>query len=582
MGIIPKILFLQKRMSGTKAHKHWLLAFLMLCTIMLQAQVKSTNIQTFEGKKFYIHKIEKSQSLYAISKAYNVAMDELYKYNPELKAGAKANQEIKIPYTASAAPAPTPTVASSATVVSIDTNRFITHRIIKGETMYSLGRKYNLSEKELTTFNPTITQGLREGQLIAVGEKNRKRVIVKPAVESKSLAPPSKEKPINAHVDSSALKMASKPKKSNYRIALMLPFSLQQTLQIDNAELARTNSNFPELPSLAVDFYLGFKKAVDSLNVPGFELQLDLYDVDEKDSAKAVAICAQPEFKQTDMIFGPLYAQTFKTVSKKAKEASIPTISPFTWQNKILYNNNYISKTNPSQFTLMECLQDYIVDSLAKPSGNIILMILNEKDRKEMAFVTAFKKYYNERQKSTNKNLRDTLAIARGMAGVKLNYKKGANNIIVCLSTNQVYFTDFATHLALFNDNKDITLCGWQSFTEIDNLDQAYLEQLHYTFPHQFNYIHLDPYKGLIHEYNRIQESYPSENYFIGFDIAYFYLKNLQEKGPDFVQNLDQCTQETNYMRFHFARPDKTTGFDNRGVYIFKYKDFQISGTGWK
>jgi hypothetical protein len=362
----------------------------------------------------------------------------------------------------------------------------------------------------------------------------------------------------------------------------MLPFKLDQTLALDNAELVRSNTNFPAVPALAVDFYLGFKKALDSLSVPGFELNLDLYDVDEKDSVKTPVICAAPEFKQFDLIIGPLHANTFKTVSKKAKEAGIPIVSPFTTQNKILYNNAFISKTNPSQFTLIESLADYIIDSLAKNNANVILMTLSDRDKKEASFVSAFKKYYNEKQKTLGKPVRDTVTLAKGIGGAKSHYKQNSNNVVVCLSANQVFFTDFATQLALFADNQDITLCGWQSITEIDNLDQAYLEHLHYTFPHQYNSTNTAPYKHLIDDYKRSQETSPSENYFLGFDIGYYYLTNLREKGPDFILSLDAAPMETNYMRFKFSRPDRVTGYDNRGVYIFRYKDFQINRTGWK
>jgi ABC-type branched-subunit amino acid transport system substrate-binding protein len=282
------------------------------------------------------------------------------------------------------------------------------------------------------------------------------------------------------------------------------------------------------------------------------------------------------------MIFGPLHASTFKLVSKRAKEAGIPIISPITQQNKILHNNLYISKTSPSQFTLMESLADYLIDSLIKNNANIILVTLNEKDKKELSFVSAFKKYYNDRQRKYAKPLKDTVTSARGMAGVKQNFKNGVSNYIVCLSSNQVYFTDFATQLALFADNKDITLCGWQAITEVDNIDQAYLDALHYTFPHHYNLNNLSAYKGLTEEYKRLQETTPGEYYYIGFDIAYYYLTQLKEKGPDFVHNLDQLSMETNYMRFRFTHPDRQTGFDNRGVYIFKYKNYQITSTGWK
>jgi len=71
----------------------------MFSIIIVSGQVKSTNVQTIDGKKFYIHKIEKARACTPF-KLYNVSLDQLYVINPELKLGAKAGQEIKVPYNA--------------------------------------------------------------------------------------------------------------------------------------------------------------------------------------------------------------------------------------------------------------------------------------------------------------------------------------------------------------------------------------------------------------------------------------------------------------------------------------------------
>jgi hypothetical protein len=89
-------------------------------------------------------------------------------------------------------------------------------------------------------------------------------------------------------------------------------------------------------------------------------------------------------------------------------------------------------------------------------------------------------------------------------------------------------------------------------------------------------------YRPLNEEYLKKLETTPDEYFYIGFDVAYYYLKNLKEAGPDFIHNLDKLPLETNYMRFKYSRPDNTTGFDNRGVYIFRYQDYHIQKTGWK
>lgn len=554
------------------------------------AQTKSTNIQTIEGKKFYIHKIEKSQSLFSISKLYNVSLDDIYKYNPELKTnGAKVDQEIKIPFSNNLVIAPSGTVSmNSSTPAVIDTNKYITHKVAKSETVYSITRKYKISEKELATYNPGITPAaLKEGQIIIVGEKTKSKSYAKDtkagSKENKSVSTAKEDKTNHFNViDTSLLHPASKPKKTKYTVGLILPFRLEQTLAIDLNELIRTNNNFPNVPGLAVDFYLGFKKAVDSLKSNGFEIQTELFESDDKDSLKLTQIVADPKFKELDLIIGPLYANGFKTISKKAKEFGIPIVSPITQMNKILYNNIFISKTNPSQFTLLESLADYCIDSLMTANANIILMTLSDKDKKEIGFVTAFKKYYNDKQKKLGKTAKDTVTVVKGMEGLKKHTKANTKNVVVILSNNQVFLADMTTQIAMFADGKDFTLCGWQSLTESENIDQEYLNQLNYVFPHQFNITNLAAFKAMEQSYASIQNTIPGEYYYIGFDISYYYLSHLKSIGPDFVHNLNNLPLESNYMRFQFVRPDNSTGFDNRGVYIFRYSNYHLQKTGWK
>ncbi len=561
-------------------------------------------MQTIGGVKYYIHKIEKSQSLYSISKLYNVSLDDIYLNNPETKTGTKINQEIKIPFknesvTTNTVAAVTKTVATPNNTVAavtktvsvpantvaavtntikpqsndnqIDTSRYFIYKVSKKETLYAISKKFNISETEIKILNPNIiSSGIKEGQIIIVGEK--KSVIVKqPEVRV-----------VSTNADSANPDVIHKPKKTTYNLSLILPFKLDQALNLDLANMAKTNSNFPAVPALAVDFYLGFKKAVDSLVSKDFELNIDLFDVDDKDSLKLVQIVNDPKFKENDFIFGPLHANGFKIISQKAKQFGIPIVSPITQQNKMLYENVYTSKANPSQFTLIESLADYCIDSLMANNANIILMAPFANDAKEISYIKAFKKYYNDKQKQLGKGAKDTVTVVKGLAGVKIAFVPNVKNIIVTLSTNEIFIADFTTQLAIFADKKDITLCGWQKIANIDNIDQEYLNQLHYVFPSQFNITNTASYNFLIDTYKAQQNTYPSENYFIGYDIAQYYLKNLKESGPDFIFNLSKLPAETNYMRFKFTRPDNLTGYDNRGVYIFKYNDYQLQKTGWR
>ncbi len=541
-----------------------LLLMLALLLSTCKAQQKSTNVQSINGQSYYIHTIQKKQSLYAISKLYNVSVDTLFELNPELRNGAKADQQIKVP------------VVSSAENQEADTSRYITHKVIKGETVYSLTRKYNISEKRLLEYNPVLAEGLKEDQLIIVGEKSKKRTREKLLpVPTPTLQLPS------LPIDSARFRPFSKPEKPLYNVSVLLPFKLQKVPDLDPQQLQRSNGSFPGIQALAADFYLGCKKAADSLQSPGFATNLQLYDIDDDDSVAIRNLKRDPAFNASDLIIGPLYANSFAALSQKASEMHTPIISPFTRQNKILFNNIYISKTNPSQYTLLESLADYCIDSLMQDSSNFILMTVSLKDRREGNYAEAFKAYFNNRVVQMGRAATDTIRTTHIIDSLASLIKPGYKNVVIALNSNEVFIANFTTQLAMMAAGKNVRLCGWESVTGMDNIDQEYLNQLQYTFPHEYN-VSTRAIPALDNYYKSHQHTSPSEFYYVGFDLAYYYLKNLKERGPDFVYELDQIAMELNYLRFKFARPDFTTGFDNRGVYIFRYKDYQLHKTGWK
>jgi len=559
------------RMRKVKTLTYFFLFSFFLQVNVVFAQNKSSNIQVQDNRKFYIHKIEKGQSVYAISKLYNVSVEDLYNFNPELKTGAKAGQEIRVPFATMTAE------KTSSLSAQNDTSRYITHKLIKGETIYSICRKYNISERQLANYNPSIAQGLKEGQIIVVGEKAKPKAPVKSGAQSK--ASPS---PKNTMIDSSLFRPVSKARKESYTVALALPFKLAQTLELDLNAILKANAVYPKIPALATDFYLGFKCAMDSLSSSNFSVSLQLYDIDDKDSSGIAQFIKELKTKEPDFIFGPLYPNGFKAIANKAKELHIPIVSPITKQNKILFNNIYISKTNPSQFTLLEGLADYCVDSLMKEKCNVMLVTTGEKDKKDGNYVSAFRKHFVERIKGIEQLSKDSLRVVKGIEGVKKAYVPDVKNIIINLSENQVLISDFITQLALFKKDKNIVLCGWESNSSNDNIDQEYLNDLNYTFPFQFNLMESEDPETLVKKYLAAQGTVPDDYFFMGFEVAYYYLKNLKEMGPEFIHKLDQYPVDMTHMRFKFSRPDISTGFDNRGHYIYKYHNYKLYKTGWK
>jgi LysM repeat protein len=60
-------------------------------------QIRSTVIETINGKEYYIHTVKKGQTLYMISKAYGADINEVIRVNPEVKEGIFADQKLRIP-----------------------------------------------------------------------------------------------------------------------------------------------------------------------------------------------------------------------------------------------------------------------------------------------------------------------------------------------------------------------------------------------------------------------------------------------------------------------------------------------------
>ena len=594
-----------------------LVAFCML-PIINYGQVKSNEIKTLNGKKYYIHKVEKGQSLYAIAKTYSIDVNSILAENDDAIDGLKTGQELKIPFES---------LLPKQQSIAIDTNKYFYHKVLKAETLYGICKKYNTDEEKLSSYNPTITKGIKEGEYLIIGEKKK--------VTSNSISQTSQNtytvqqgetlyglsKKLNISIDDiikwnpeakdgikegQTLKISSKrnvdetktiltysntintlvkdslvlnkPKKTNYNVGLFLPFKLAESESISIEELLRSKSSFPNAQSVALDFYFGFKKAVDSLNARDFDVSISIFDVQERDSAKVESICKTAEFKKLDMVFGPIYSGVFKHVSASAKALGIPAILPITQQSKILYNNPLVSKVNPSQYTIIESLADFCIDSLAHNS-NIIIVNSTTKDQ---PYVKAFKKRYNENLVKIGKSVKDSIVEVKGLAGVKSVYVAGKKNVVVLLTNSPVYLQDFITQLSLFSNKKDFDLLGFESITTIDNLDQGYLNDLnfHFATANHIDYT-LPATIDLVKQYQQFYYSDPSDYYFQGFDIANFYLSNLKKLGPNYFSNLEQIKGVGLSCGFKFWRPDNTTGYENKAVSIYKYSNYKLQKLGW-
>lgn len=143
-----------------------LIAALALSVMTMNANVYELPTTTVDGKEFYYYEVKPTETLYSLSHKLELTQDEIVKFNPAVSNGVKAGVKLFFPVAE----------LGRADVVK-------THVVAKGETLYSISKKYHVSVGQLLQLNPSAQNGLVEGQELVV-----KSVVAAKPSSKKSLA----------------------------------------------------------------------------------------------------------------------------------------------------------------------------------------------------------------------------------------------------------------------------------------------------------------------------------------------------------------------------------------------------------
>ena len=124
--------------------------------------VPSKSKIVIDGKSYYLHIVKPGETLYSISRAYNVLQKDVVFNNPDAFEGIKIGQELRIPVDAN--DTPTGNMLQSA--------QFIYHITEKGQTVYWLTQHYSITQEELFKNNPELEHAeLQAGQVVTIPKK---------------------------------------------------------------------------------------------------------------------------------------------------------------------------------------------------------------------------------------------------------------------------------------------------------------------------------------------------------------------------------------------------------------------------
>lgn len=166
-------------------NKTWIIIIVGILTLnspllLLSQEIKKSElIEQIGGKQYYLHTVEQGQTLYSLSRAYGLSLDEMIYENPDASQSLAVGQVLKIPVTSRE--------QKITEELRNEDFRYIFHIVKKGETLYGISRIYEVDVADIKAANPGWENGLKTGQYIKVPMREP--------------APPSQEVEVQAGIE---------------------------------------------------------------------------------------------------------------------------------------------------------------------------------------------------------------------------------------------------------------------------------------------------------------------------------------------------------------------------------------------
>ncbi len=126
--------------------------------------VDSIGVESLDGKKIIIHKIQPKETYYAIGRKYNVSPSKIIDFNGNITL--HPGDVIRIPTTENYATKPV--TFSSPVKDTKATAKQATHSVAAGETLYAVASQYNMRVDDLKLLNSLNSNNLSVGQVLKV------------------------------------------------------------------------------------------------------------------------------------------------------------------------------------------------------------------------------------------------------------------------------------------------------------------------------------------------------------------------------------------------------------------------------
>ncbi len=594
-----------------------MLRFLLLfCILSFAAGVsaqehtvkRSADIVVIRGKSFYLHTVEAGQTLYAISRAYGVDVNELKALNDKKDNALSLYEVLRIPYV--------------EPFVRMDKN-FYYHKVQKGETIYSISRRFDIKPRRILKFNEKYGQNeplavdavirlpLNEidRSVLAQLEKENAGTAVKPEEKavpevnvvketagnkSAEVKPEEKKKdlPVNEqgkkdeakeqevlvvgsgdeHVGEmppfiSDVVMLGEP---YVKVALLLPFYAHEYPAVSDTLNTPVYTSLSSRSEQFVYFYEGVLLAIDSLKNKGYKIDLQVYDT-EKNPERMYPVVRELNSWRPDLIIGPVYGSVSRAVIENLENKNTPVIYPLSARGENLGQYPNFIQVNTSFPMLANKMAGWISGQSA--NANVIYIELPGGNNDEDKRLFAQKMRQLDGVQFFQWDFEGT-----PLADLKLLLLPDRENILILPTAREAEVSKVLPALGAYADGYKVTVVGfpeWQTFTSVDH--EAYFK----LNTKIFTYSYVDNNTQAAHDFAVKFRNYfytePNNLAFKAYDMGLYFIGLAAKYRDRTLDAIEYYHQDGEFSRFGFSRVYNGQGKENQALYIVNFgSDYQL------
>jgi tetratricopeptide (TPR) repeat protein len=359
-------------------------------------------------------------------------------------------------------------------------------------------------------------------------------------------------------------------KKQEYHVAVIFPFSLSEPI-----------SEHPR-NSYVDEMYQGILGAIDSLKKQGVNVIVHPYDVD-RDVLTVQKIIAYPEFKNMDLIIGPLFPTLIPYVTSFGEKNNIPVINPISLNSSIVENTTQVLLFQPTLESIAGDVSSFAKsnfmyrkndekDTDTKPKNEVVIFYTTDiKDSLQAVYyrdslltkgfkVSKFVRITRSKISSVGKIIADSISLTKtSHVFVSSSDAALASNVISALEIARV----------------GIPIIAKSEWLDINNqtYEQFERRKVYFIYP-DFVSFYSESYKNFNIAYTKRFQTHPSKYSVIGFELMSLVGEAMDEYGTGYLNYL----RTSSFHKGHFM-----AGFDfgqaacNSYVPIYYFNNLQLT-----